>query len=88
MYEPPIQLNLSDLITNIVDKETEHIVECVQHMGVNIDKDELLKALAYDRDQYKKGYADGVADGKKTGCWEIEEYRYDYYHCSECGHGV
>lgn len=63
MYESPIQLNFAkDLILNIVDAEEKHILECVQHMGVDIDKAELLKALAYDRDQYKKGYADGAKE--------------------------
>ena len=63
MYESPINLNFAkDLILNIVDAEEKHILECVQRMGVDIDKDELLKALAYDRDQYKKGYADGAKE--------------------------
>lgn len=63
MYESPINLNFAkDLILNIVDAEEKHILECVQRMGVDIDKAELLKALAYDRDQYKKGYADGAKE--------------------------
>ncbi len=34
------------------------ILKAVQNVGVNVDKDELLKALQYDRNQYQKGYAD------------------------------
>ena len=34
------------------------IFKAVQNVGVNVDRDELIKALRYDRDQYKKGYAD------------------------------
>ena len=33
---------------------------CVK-VGVKVDKDELLKALRYDRGQYEKGFADGVS---------------------------
>lgn len=32
--------------------------------GINIDKDELLKALAYDRQQYEKGYNNAIDDFK------------------------
>jgi hypothetical protein len=31
----------------------------VQNYGFNVDKDELAKALEYDRNQYEKGYKDG-----------------------------
>ena len=34
------------------------ILKAVQNVGVNVDKDELLKALQYDRNQYQKGYDD------------------------------
>ena len=32
-------------------------------IGVNVDKEELEKALRYDRHQYSKGYKDGYEDG-------------------------
>lgn len=34
---------------------------------IDIDKDELLKALKYDRDQYNQGYSDGKAVGYELG---------------------
>jgi Zn-finger nucleic acid-binding protein len=34
------------------------ICKAVQKVGVNVDKDELIKALQYDRAQYQKGYND------------------------------
>ena len=34
--------------------------EVRQNIGYDIDKDELIKALNYDRDQYNKGYVDGI----------------------------
>lgn len=35
-----------------------YVVETVEEIGIEIDKEELLKALEYDRDQYVKGYHD------------------------------
>ena len=74
MYESPIQLNyLDNMINEIARKKTEdtenYIYECIQNIGVAVDKDELVRALQYDRDQYNKGYN----DAKK----EIERMLYD-----------
>ena len=35
------------------------IYEAILSYGVDVDKDELIKALKYDRNQYEKGYIDG-----------------------------
>ena len=32
-------------------------------VGVNVNKEELIKALQYDRGQYNKGYEDGFKNG-------------------------
>lgn len=53
-YQSPI-----NIITNKIKAKIEdEILTAVQKVGVDVDKDELLKALAYDRDQYQKGYND------------------------------
>ena len=54
-YESPVKVYQSELQTAIED-ETLHVA---QNIGIDIDKKELLKALAYDRNQYKKGYEAG-----------------------------
>ena len=60
MYESPIEL-VSHAITQELNKQTDEAVcRAVQRIGVNINKDELIKALQYDRQQYEKGYADAV----------------------------
>ena len=41
-----------------------NIIRAVQQQSINVDKHELLRALQYDRGQYKKGYQDGMADAK------------------------
>ena len=40
-----------------MDKQEEYILAQVQ-MCVDVDKDELIKALEYDRGQYEKGWSD------------------------------
>ena len=62
-YRSPIELIYSDLQMKIEDS----VCEAVQSVGVNVDKDELVKALQYDRDQYAKGFADGYAQGIEVG---------------------
>lgn len=49
---------------NIVEKPITYklddvILSAVGEVGIYVDKDELLKALEYDRDQYSKGFRDG-----------------------------
>lgn len=53
-YQSPIEL----IQTQMKERITDKICEAVVSVGVNVDKEELLKALAYDRCQYQKGYAD------------------------------
>lgn len=55
MFESPINLLTSGIRTEIEGQ----ILKAVQNVGVFVDKEELLKALKYDREQYSKGYADG-----------------------------
>ena len=60
-YKSPIEITTD--LTNAFMLECENeVVKAVYRIGVNVDKDELLRALAYDREQYKAGYEDGLAD--------------------------
>lgn len=65
MYKSPIELLISDIQHQIVQQEDEQIYQAVLSFIPNVDKQELLLALKYDRDQYDKGYADGKADALK-----------------------
>ena len=60
-WKSPIDLQMFEesFATKILEDQTGCIVETCVKMGVNVDKEELLKALNYDRGQYEKGYADG-----------------------------
>ena len=61
MYESPISLCLSELQTQVMKQQDEAIYKAIVLSGVDVDKDELIRALAYDRQQYEKGYADAMA---------------------------
>jgi hypothetical protein len=38
------------------------IIKAIRNVKINVDKDELIKALKYDRNQYTTGYKDGRID--------------------------
>lgn len=59
-YKSPVELFIEE---TRIERENE-IYKAIQRVGVNVDKDELIKALAYDRDQYYKGYLDGYNANK------------------------
>lgn len=61
-YESPISVWWSDTkIEQLRDEYGNLIVRAVKNVCPNVDKDELIKALEYDRGQYEKGFADGIA---------------------------
>ena len=61
MYQSPIEISFGAMkIVEKQDNEIEkYVYEYMQEIGVNVDREELFKALRYDRDQYEKGFADG-----------------------------
>lgn len=81
MYKPPINIiqKLTNNFDDFYDKanaELEKEVVCRVRMetAINIDKDELFKALRYDRAQYDKGYVDGHKDGYAEGFRDAVEH--------------
>lgn len=65
MYESPINIAIESTTTNVVKKQDETIYQAIQKVGVNVNKDELIRALQYDRNQYDKGYKDGAKEFAK-----------------------
>lgn len=66
MWKSPIDVIYDDVQTTFENE----VLKTVQSVHINVDREELLKALAYDRNQYEKGYADGQKDATKHGRWE------------------
>lgn len=79
MYKSPIEIIEKQMHMEFDDC----IWKAVQDYAVSVDKEELIKALRYDRDQYEKGYADGKRDAidKLVRC---EDCKYSYV----CGDGT
>ena len=62
-WESPIRLIEKEIQTNINrDIENMVVAEVERTVGVQIDKESLLKALNYSHDSYEKGYAEGSED--------------------------
>lgn len=70
MYKSPIEVVYGQLQT----KFEGDVVKAVQSYNINVDKDELIKALAYDRNQYDAGYRDAMATMATI------------VHCKDCVH--
>lgn len=59
-YESPINVFQKQIEMQVERQIENHILKAVSEVGVSVDKEELLKALKYDREQYERGYQDGV----------------------------
>lgn len=62
MYESPI--NITELTRGLQEQVQQDrdrkIIESIWECGIEVNKEELIKALKYDRDQYTKGYNDAL----------------------------
>lgn len=63
MWESPINvMEIQEPIIEQLNNEREEMVlKQIWKIGVDVNKEELIKALQYDRNQYEKGYKDGYA---------------------------
>lgn len=61
MYKPIVEIIVKDLET----QKENAIIKAIQNIAINIDKEELQKALNYDRNSYNNGYIDGFFDFRK-----------------------
>ena len=56
MYEEVIRIIHGDMMI----KQEDAVMTAIQKLDIDVNKEELIKALQYDRAQYEKGYADGA----------------------------
>lgn len=68
-YQSPIEQYVSD----ITMKMENDICTAVQNVGIRVDKEELIKALSYDRGQWELGYDEGYEQGRKEALESIKE---------------
>lgn len=67
-YESPVKIIYGQMQTQFEDD----ILKAVQSYHIEVNKEELLKALRYDREQFDKGHAVGYADGYGDACAEAK----------------
>ena len=69
-YESPISV----IATQIQTMYDEEVMKAIQRVGIDVNKDELIKALNYDRGQYEKGYQNGYAKGMEVAQSIIDKF--------------
>ena len=62
-YESPITGYMSHFAQQVIEQREDAVVAQIsEQIGVNVDKDELIRALNYDRNQFNEGYRKGYFD--------------------------
>lgn len=77
MYESPITLmkaKTDNFIKEVNEKTDEVIFKAVVNILPQVNKEELIKALEYDREQYSKGYKD--RDSEIVRCKDCVYWKY------------
>lgn len=94
-YEPPFTGYVGDYAQKMVEEINEQgdtviYNEIVRQIAIDVDKDEMIRALNYDRDQYNKGYNDGYTRARNEIVEKIiKKCEYDMASArSEYGKGV
>lgn len=82
MYKSPIEILYADVQNQFTKQMEEDVYKLVVNYFPNVDKDELIRALQYDRQQYEQGYADGKRDAVIHARWDR---RNEDYCCTNCG---
>lgn len=72
MYESPVNIIYVEMQTQIEGD----VFKAIQNVGIDVNKEELIKALQYDREQYSKGYSDGYEKAIDDFAEKI------FYYCS------
>lgn len=60
MYKSPIETVMKEVFQKMNEDFENSVLKAVQKVGTNVDKEELLKALIYDRGQYDAPYEEIV----------------------------
>ena len=89
MYESPIEKIVQHIQENLIKQEEDHLMaQITETVGYQINKEELIKALRYDRNQYHIGFEDARKMYERAkGEWIMVAggSLIDDYRCSCCG---
>lgn len=69
-YDSPVKIIQQEIATQL-DGE---IIKCIQKYGIDVDKEELIKALNYDREQFDKGNKVGYIQGITDFYYQIKKF--------------
>ena len=83
MWKSPIEIQ-QDIVRQVDMVIEDGVMKAIQRFDINVDKEELIKALKYDRDQYEKGYQDGLNANKWIPCSERLPDIKDGKYTSDC----
>jgi hypothetical protein len=75
-WESPITIT-QEISSKIARDTDDYIMSAIYKTGVVVNKEELIKAINYDRDQYNKGYCDGfntAVEMEWTSADQLEEH--------------
>ena len=71
-WESPVKI-VTENVMKLVESANSAIegktMEAIVNVGIDVDKDELIKAMQYDRDQYSRGYHNGYNAGYNADKW-------------------
>ena len=65
LYKSPVTIHeqiVNDLIADYQEGKNKAICKAIVKIGIDVNKEELIKALRYDRQQYQIGYEDAVKE--------------------------
>ena len=82
-YKSPIETIWSDIEYDYGEQFDQMVLTAVQSVGITVNKEELVKALAYDREQYRKGWED--RDSKIVRCWDCQYWEPATLSSGNCG---
>ena len=88
-YQSPIERVVDEVFNDFVKQDNDHLMAQVRiAVGYEINEDELIKALQYDRHQYEVGYTDGrfARDRELVRCKDCEHFT-DSASFWMCGRG-
>jgi hypothetical protein len=84
-YESPITGYIRRTIEDLNEARDEAIVSTIREQyAIDCNREELIKALAYDRDQYNKGYEAGYKRAKQ----EFERPQGEWIICHRDNEGI
>lgn len=80
-YQSPIEIVATQLRIEREKSLESEVFKAIQRLGITVHKDELIKALQYDRGQYEKGYKDGYnTNALVVALKVIDKFKSDIMH--------